>query len=175
MTQHGANGLKLTEIAEDVGITHPLILHYFGSKQGLIDALIAHIGRELGAEIASFVPWQPAEDTEQSPKVEAAFRVLSDRGFGRLIGWSLQQHDSKVSEIVAQIVTAVIDSMVQARVSQGEEADEQWLRELRYWVCLTVLAAIGESVAAPVVPMEKDERPAFRRWLGGLISERTGQ
>src|SRR2546421_10348142 len=37
----GPEALRLQDLARDVGISHPLILHHFGSREGLIGALIA--------------------------------------------------------------------------------------------------------------------------------------
>ena len=36
----GPQGLRLQDIAAEAGISHPLILHHFGSREGLVRALI---------------------------------------------------------------------------------------------------------------------------------------
>ena len=38
----GPEGLRLQEIAAAAGISHPLILHHFGSREGLVRALTQH-------------------------------------------------------------------------------------------------------------------------------------
>lgn len=172
---HGADGFRLAQIAEDVGITHPLILHYFGSKRGLVDAVIAHIGTGLAAEVASFLPWSEEIGPVGSPKVEAAFRVLSDRGYGRLIAWAMQQEQSQVSKAAGSVVEAILASMVAFKTQRdGAAPDDQWCQTLRFWVRLTFLAAIGESFAGPVVDLGPAGQQQFRVWLGDQIAEKTG-
>src|SRR5690349_14922747 len=46
LAQVGPAGLRLQEVAADAGIAHPTILHHFGSREGLIHAVVQ---RALGA------------------------------------------------------------------------------------------------------------------------------
>ena len=39
LSQGGPDAIRLQEIANDVAISHPTILHHFGSRDGLIRAL----------------------------------------------------------------------------------------------------------------------------------------
>src|SRR5207302_7893203 len=43
----GPEGLRLQEIAAAAGISHPLILHHFGSREGLVRALTQEAAAEL--------------------------------------------------------------------------------------------------------------------------------
>src|SRR6266576_7137425 len=43
----GPEGLRLQEIAAAAGISHPLILHHFGSREGLVRALVQQAVAEL--------------------------------------------------------------------------------------------------------------------------------
>src|ERR1700738_4398255 len=43
----GPEGLRLQEIAAAAGISHPLILHHFGSREGLVRALTQQAVAEL--------------------------------------------------------------------------------------------------------------------------------
>jgi len=36
----GPEAIQLQEIAADAGISHPAILHHFGSREGLVEAMI---------------------------------------------------------------------------------------------------------------------------------------
>ena len=37
----GPAGIRLQEVAADVGVSHPTVLHHFGSREGLIQAVVA--------------------------------------------------------------------------------------------------------------------------------------
>ncbi len=39
MAAGGPAGLRLQEVAKAAGVSHPTILHHFGSREGLIQAL----------------------------------------------------------------------------------------------------------------------------------------
>lgn len=37
----GPGGIRLQEVARQVGVSHPTVLHHFGSREGLIEAVVA--------------------------------------------------------------------------------------------------------------------------------------
>ncbi|MDO9127858.1 MAG: helix-turn-helix domain-containing protein, partial [Parvibaculum sp.] len=45
LAKQGPEGLRLQDIARDVGISHPAILHHFESREGLVRALIARANK----------------------------------------------------------------------------------------------------------------------------------
>ena len=47
IARSGPEGLRLQEIAAAAGISHPLILHHFGSREGLVRALVQQAVDEL--------------------------------------------------------------------------------------------------------------------------------
>ena len=47
IARNGPEGLRLQDIAAAAGISHPLILHHFGSRAGLVRALARRATAEL--------------------------------------------------------------------------------------------------------------------------------
>src|SRR5690606_21428412 len=47
LAAQGPEGIRLQDIARDVGISHPAILHHFESREGLVRALIARTSKQL--------------------------------------------------------------------------------------------------------------------------------
>src|ERR1700734_2003894 len=47
----GPAGLRLQEIAADVGVSHPTVLHHFGSREGLMEAVVARALDSLHADL----------------------------------------------------------------------------------------------------------------------------
>ena len=45
--EQGPQGLKIKAVAQAVGMTHPTILHHFGSASGLLQALQQHFSRQI--------------------------------------------------------------------------------------------------------------------------------
>ncbi len=50
-SQHGYDAVGVSLIVEAAGVTKPTLYHYFGSKRGLLDALLAHESGRLMNEI----------------------------------------------------------------------------------------------------------------------------
>lgn len=80
----GPEGLRLQEIAADVGISHPAILHHFGSREGLLEALATHTAEGLNREIAARLE-TGAPDLRE---ILALTRdTLASQGQARLLAW----------------------------------------------------------------------------------------
>ncbi len=53
MAAHGPAGIRLQDVAQQAGVSHPTILHHFGSREGLVRALNQRTLEDLkGALIA---------------------------------------------------------------------------------------------------------------------------
>src|SRR5438876_12323626 len=73
---NGPEGIRLQDIAADLGISHPAILHHFGSREGLIEALVAHGLAGLQAEFLAGWPSSKVPDIEG---VLQRFFVLAEK------------------------------------------------------------------------------------------------
>src|SRR5271165_2303383 len=63
----GPAGIRLQEVAADVGVSHPTVLHHFGSREGLLEAVVARALESLHAGLLAAVQTSPPG----SDKVEA--------------------------------------------------------------------------------------------------------
>src|SRR5262249_16201461 len=83
----GPDGLRLQDLAADVGIGHPAILHHFGNREGLMKAVIARAVEKLQADlfvaISSDLPHDGAE------LFHRVFETLGDKGPARVMAWLL--------------------------------------------------------------------------------------
>lgn len=107
----GPAGVKLAEIARDVGVSHPAVLHHFGSREGLLVAVVREALDQLHQEL--FTVFAQAEEREL-PAVEILGKmaeVLEVGGHARVIAWlSLsgsapdleEQHLRQVAEVLHQ-------------------------------------------------------------------------
>src|SRR5271156_1126604 len=70
----GPAGIRLQEVAADVGVSHPTVLHHFGSREGLIEAVVARALDSLHAGLLEAVQ-APEKGTDA---VEALLDRVAD-------------------------------------------------------------------------------------------------
>lgn len=87
LAEHGPDAIGLKEIAQQAGISHALINHYFGSYEALVDEVIWTEVRTFRDRILA----QMKTATELSPAgwLNAALDEFTQKGRGRLMLWAM--------------------------------------------------------------------------------------
>lgn len=84
----GPDGLRLQTIAGDLGISHSSILHHFGSRDGLLEALSIDAFQVLDRDLKSAL--QAPDEAEPTVDLfEKIARILGERGHAQLLAWQL--------------------------------------------------------------------------------------
>src|SRR6266852_225455 len=83
----GPGGIKLQELAADVGVSHPAILHHFGSRDGLVEAVVRRALDTLREAILEEVRQQMTREVDIPSILDAVFGILAERGHARLVAW----------------------------------------------------------------------------------------
>lgn len=120
----GYQGTSLGEIAQRVGVSAPAILHHFGSKAGLLVAVLADVDRRhLDSGAAVFEPGgletirrlrRFAESMSRAPQVSAIHLLLEAEHL---------HDDGPVGEYLRRRARAM-RAMVAAALTKGQEAGE---------------------------------------------------
>ncbi len=176
VAQVGPAGIRLQDVADDVGVSHPAILHHFGSREGLIDAVIeravSHLEQDL---IASF--GKSVDATQATELLDRVFDTLGDRGHSRLLAWLIlsTEHTPQQEQMGKERTLAKIAAAIQAlrETARGEQAPPA--EDTIFAVMLAALALFGEGLAGEVMcrsaglsdPAQAQQR--FRKWLARLL------
>ena len=78
LREGGPEAMRLQEIAADVGISHPTILHHFQSRDGLVRALGLRITERLVNDLLEALADGPAEPQTADHLIEHVFTTLND-------------------------------------------------------------------------------------------------
>ncbi|MBT6176313.1 MAG: TetR/AcrR family transcriptional regulator, partial [Deltaproteobacteria bacterium] len=65
LLEQGLAGLKLAKVAQVVGISHPGVLHHFGSADGLLEAVHQRISLKLRTDIITSLEDPEAKTVEE--------------------------------------------------------------------------------------------------------------
>lgn len=169
----GPDGIRLQQIAADVGISHPAVLHHFGSREGLVEAVVTRAFNNLESElISSIAAAQPGGDRAIFDAIEQTFTLLVDKGHGRLLSWLLlagHQLDTRASQLRA------LAELVHLKRLEACPGTLIPFEDSLFRIMLVTLSILGESVAGPTLRSSLgvgDELASerFRVWISTLLT-----
>src|SRR5438874_8437435 len=142
IARSGPEGLRLQEIAAAAGISHPLILHHFGSREGLVRALTQQAVTELRDKLLAALGSAEYSLEEQLDRVFDAYRD----GLAQRLAW-LATVDREGQEATnAMVMRDIADGLHARRVAAAppgaaiERADTESL------IHLVAAAAFGDAI-----------------------------
>lgn len=167
LVEGGPEAIRLQDVARDVGIAHPTILHHFGSRERLMLDLEARAMERLRDELMA--------DREASSEdvLDRVSSVLGDQGYARLLAWSV------LSGLPAETGTEFRMLEELGRAYHSEQSREAGVdaEETVFRVRLAAVALFGEALLGPLLTRsagledsEEAVRTRFRRWLARLIA-----
>jgi len=175
IARSGPEGLRLQEIAAAAGISHPLILHHFGSREGLVRALVQEAVAELRDRLIGAMNSAEYSLEQQLDQVFEAYRD----GLAQRLAWLATIDPTGEAVSPATIMHDIAASLHASRVAAAppgmmpDRADSEML------VHLIAVAAFGEAIvgtrlwrSAGLQPTRDTER-RFRAWLAALIREHS--
>lgn len=178
LVKTGPDSLRLVQLAADVGLSHPAILHHFGNREGLVRAVVERAMRRLEAKIVESLRGDLDEDADAT-LLETVFRVLADEGHARLMVW-LFLSGSIAREPIGpgRNLKLIASTIHKLRRGRGIDADPE---DTTFTVLLASFALLGNAIAG--VPLRRgaglaadDEAGAranarFLAWFARLLRD----
>lgn len=186
LAEGGPEAIRLQDIARDLGISHPTILHHFESREGLMQALGRSAMSALNADIMRAIS-DPDRGTSPEAVLDRVFETLGESGHARLLAWSalgdFAPRRSREALPQEQVLRVLADA-VHRRL--GDEARATGARtppreEADFTVRLVAAAMLGDALVGDVLSRTAGlpDGPAvqrrFRAWLARLLDERFRQ
>ena len=173
----GPEGLRLQEIAAAAGISHPLILHHFGSREGLVRALTQQAVVELRDKLIASIGSTDYSLEQQLDRVFDAFRD----GLAQRLAWLATVDPQGQQAANAMVMRDVADGLHARRlaaISPGAAIDRADTESL---IHLIAAAAFGDAIFGAQLRrsagLDQTSEPVqrFRSWFASLIREHTAK
>src|SRR5262245_5867907 len=87
LRERGPAGIRLQDIAAEVGVSHPAVLHHFGSRELLIEAVVHQTIRGLEEELVAAFDSSRGAAPDPVTLLDRVSKTLGDRGQARLLAW----------------------------------------------------------------------------------------
>lgn len=172
----GPDGIRLEEVARSVGVSHPTVLHHFGSREALIEAVVDRSMQALEAELVTALEMRDIGEPEVVELIERVSRTIGKPANARLFAWLLlsghaQANGNRQLRTIAQAAHAL-------RVSERtkDRPEPEW-EDTLHTLLLLALALFGEALAGESLRQSaglgKNAAAAkrFRKWLSRLVVE----
>jgi AcrR family transcriptional regulator len=175
MARSGPGGLRLQEVAEAAGVSHPAILHHFESREGLIRALNRRTLDELAeATRAQLEASRTGGGSGQALRTAfAAYR----NGFAQRVVWLIQSGAlAREQEAGPRLLEEMAERLHALRRSHSPPGREPDPADSRAIIHLITIAALGDALVGPRLrraadpDAEADLRDGFEDWLAALIN-----
>jgi len=171
LATHGPAGIRLADVAKAAGVSHPTVLHHFGSRAGLLVALNRRTLEELRAVLVQSLAPSAAGAAEAIASTFAAWRG----GLAQRLLW-LMQEGAVQSPKAVPVFEEMVERLQHLRESlagPGEAVDPYGSRAL---VHLITIAAFGDALIGPRLrhaetpDMEAAERQRFENWFADALT-----
>jgi AcrR family transcriptional regulator len=171
----GPSGIRLQEVAADAGVSHPTVLHHFGSRELLVKAVITRSLRALHATVVESIGASGGDQGQLEALMENVGAALESSGHARVILWlTLEGHPIDEADVR---LSHVVDAAQALRVSQRKHKKKPSREDTARCIVLASLSLICGSVLVPNLlegaglAADARARSEFRRWVARLLIE----
>jgi AcrR family transcriptional regulator len=167
----GPEGLRLQDIAAEAGISHPLILHHFKSRAGLVRALTRQTAAEFKDRLVAAMA-QPELTTEAL--INRVFDAFAG-GLAQRLAWLAIMDPGGEADEPATVQSEIAETLHKRRVAAAPPGREVTREDTQWLMHLVAVAAFGEAIHGVRLRRGlgrgEGETRRFRAWFAALIRE----
>jgi len=167
----GPEGLRLQDIAAAAAISHPLILHHFGNRAGLVRALARRATSELRDRLIAAAN---APDYAIGVQIDRVFDTFRN-GLAQLLVWLAAQGADGDESGSTAILREIVDTLHARRAVNAPSGVTVRREDVEWMTYLITTAAIGDALYGKALrrsaglPETAETDRRFREWLTALI------
>jgi AcrR family transcriptional regulator len=176
----GPDSIRLQEVARAVGVSHPTVLHHFGSREALVEAVVERSMAALEAELLTTLRMRDIGEPEVVELIERVSRTIGKPENARLFAWLLlsghaEANGNRQLRSIAQAAHAL------RQKQRGADLPQPEFQDTLFSMLLLALALFGEALAGESLRasagLGKNAASArrFREWLSKLIVQHMEQ
>lgn len=168
----GPGGLRLQEIAADVGVSHPTILHHFGSREALVEAVVDRALEGVQRDVLTAFSATTFEAPDAAALLGRITASLKEGGHARLLTWlALEGHVPADPAKMLKAQADVLHARREAEVGPSPREDTLFLLVLGSLVVLAE-STLGPGTWQSAGLADDAGAPArFNAWLVSLMRE----
>ena len=145
----------MQDIARDVGISHPAILHHFESRAGLVNALVDRTTSQLREKLLGVLDGEDDQKIgAQMPSLvkQTRFEALSDQGTAKLLSWMLLTDSSPEGNPTTGVMTEIADRGHAARckLADSENVPHPNREEPCFWCFSSQTQLLARQLSATI-------------------------
>jgi len=159
LTKGGPEAVRLMDVARDLGVSHPAILHHFGSREGLLQALEQRAMASLQEDLLA------ARDSDHA--LERIATTLGEEGHARLLAWWALRGGGE-SEAPNRMLAQLADALAAEQPGGSREDIEFAIRLVA--AAMAGEALLGRSLSRSAGLRQKSATARFRRRLAALAT-----
>jgi AcrR family transcriptional regulator len=172
LVEHGPSGIRLQDVAADVGVSHPTVLHHFGSRVRVVEAVIQRRNQAMNQAVILGLLSARADDEAGAAIAlfDDLYETLATGGHARVMAFCALE--GREPTLTREGMRPLAQATHAARVARRDPSLPPASREdTEHMVHLSALALFGEAIIGHLLRGEpQDQRDdaaskRFRDWL----------
>ncbi|MDB4974613.1 MAG: Transcriptional regulator, TetR family protein [Myxococcaceae bacterium] len=172
----GPKGIRLQDVAADVGISHPTVLHHFGSRERLVDEVLKRRVEAMNREVIVALAGGGDDLDSARALFERLYAALGPGGHARVTAFLALE--GRVPGAEPHSLRPLAELTHAERLSRCIAGGPRPTFDDSYFiVLLSAFALFGEAIVGPLFRGEPEGAPdeetskRFRFWLAQLVLE----
>lgn len=171
----GTKSIRLQDVAADVGISHTTVLHHFGSRERLVNAVLKRRIAAMMQEVTVALAGASPDEASAVALFERLFEAFGPGGNARVAAFLALEGPVPGVEPESLLGLAKLAHAARMEKLGHGDASRAAFEDTLFTVLLSAFALVGEAILGPIFRGEPDERPdpaasqRFREWAARLI------